>query len=204
MAASATGAIAKAPSVEQHVAVELVRPADAYLPAYVAALRAGWSADNLRGAAAARDELRQIETDPARFLASLHDPEARGDPITLPDGSQAARIPGYIRWIWDGDFCGSIGLRWVPGEKDVPPHVLGHVGYAVVPGKRGRGYAKAALQALLPEARAVGLEYIEMTTDPDNVASQKVMLANGAVLIERFIKPAQYGGKDGLRFRIYL
>lgn len=184
--------------------MELVRPADAHLPAYVAALRCGWSADNLRGAEAARDELLEIERDPARFLAGRHDPEARGDPITLPDGTRVARIPGYIRWMWDGEFCGSIGLRWLPGTNDLPAHVLGHIGYAVVPWKRGRGYAKAALQALLPEARALGLEYVEMTTDADNAASQRVMLANGAVLIEPFRKPAQYGGKEGLRFRIYL
>jgi predicted acetyltransferase len=106
--------------------------------------------------------------------------------------------------MWDGEFCGSIGLRWVPGQPDVPRHVLGHVGYAVVPWKRGRGYAKQALAAILPEAKALGLEYVEMTTDPDNLASQRVMLANGAVLIERFRKPPQYGGVDGLRYRITL
>ena len=82
--------------------------------------------------------------------------------------------------------------------------VLGHVGYTVVPWKRGRGYAKQALKAILLEAKTLGLEYVEMTTDPGNVASQKVMLANGAVLVEQFKKPAQYGGVDGLRFRIFL
>ena len=184
--------------------MQLVRPTREHLPSYVAALRTGWSADNVRGAAAANEELENIERDDAGFLEGLDDREARRGPITLPDGSKVPRIPGYIRWIWDGEFCGSIGLRWVPGQRDVPRHVLGHVGYSVVPWKRGRGYAKRALGALLPEAKALGLEYIEMTTDPDNFASQRVMLANGAVLIERFQKPPQYGGVDGLRYRIYL
>ena len=92
----------------------------------------------------------------------------------------------------------------MPGSQDVPPHVLGHVGYAVVPWKRGRGYAKQALEAILPEAKAIGLSYVEMITDPDNIASQRVMLAAGAVLAERFTKPEQYGGVEGLRFRIHL
>jgi predicted acetyltransferase len=48
----------------------------------------------------------------------------------------------------------------------------------------------------------VGLPYVEITTDPDNVASQRVIEANGGVLIEHFIKPPQFGGKPGLRFRI--
>jgi predicted acetyltransferase len=184
--------------------MELVQGTRDHLASYVAALRAGWSADNVRGAAAAQEELLRIEADPAAFLASLYDPEARGPLVTLPDGSKVRRIPGYRKWMWDGEFCGSIGLRWMPGTQTLPEHVLGHVGYAVVPWKQGRGYAKQALKAIRAEARALGLEYIEMTTDPDNIASQRVMLATGAVLIERFQKPAIYGGIDGLRYRLFL
>ena len=55
--------------------------------------------------------------------------------------------------MWDGEFCGSIGFRWQPGTSTLPPYVLGHIGYAVVPWKRGRGYATQALALLLPEAR---------------------------------------------------
>jgi predicted acetyltransferase len=184
--------------------MHLVQATSEHLASYLAALRTGWSADNVRGAVAAKEELERIEADANGYLASLYDPEGRCGPITLPDGSKVPRIPGYSKWMWDGEFCGAVGLRWVPGARDVPPYVLGHVGYAVVPWKRGRGYAKQALGAILPEAKTIGLEYVEMTTDPDNIASQRVMLANGAVLIERFKKPAQYGGVDGLRFRIYL
>ena len=38
--------------------------------------------------------------------------------------------------------------------------------------------------------------------DPDNVASRRVIEVNGGVLVERFQRPAQYGGTDALRFRI--
>jgi len=184
--------------------VELVHPTAVHLPSYVAALRTGWSADNVRGAVAAREELERIERDGGRFLAALHDREARGDPVTLPDGSQAARIPGYGMWLWDGEFCGSIGLRWVPGTTALPPHVLGHIGYAVVPWKQRRGYATRALALLLPEAKKEGLAFVELTTDPDNLASQQVIVSNGGVLVGRFRKPAQYGGVEGLRYRILL
>lgn len=54
----------------------------------------------------------------------------------------------------------------------------------------------------LERARNEGLDYVEITTDPDNVASRKVVEANGGVLTERFRKPPQYGGSEGLRFRI--
>jgi len=184
--------------------MELVQGTRDHLTSYVAALRAGWSADNVRGATAAQEELLRIEADPDAFLASLHDPEARGPPVTLPDGSRVRRIPGYRKWMWDGEFCGSIGLRWLPGAQDLPEHVLGHVGYAVVPWKQGRGYAKQALRTIAVEAGALGLKHIDLTTDPANIASQRVMVACGAVLVERFRKPAAYGGTDGLRFRLVL
>lgn len=175
-----------------------------HLPSYIAALERGWSADNLRGEAAAREELERISRDARGFVDQLEDREARGGDITLPDGSKVARLPGYRRWLWDGEFCGSIGFRWQPGTEALPPHVLGHVGYAVVPWRQRRGYATQALRDLLPEVRKEGLAWVDLTTDPSNVASQRVITANGGVLVERFVKPAQYGFADGLRFRIAL
>jgi predicted acetyltransferase len=187
----------------------LVRPAAEHLPDYVAALQRGWSADTIRGAAAAQEELVRIEADAAAFLAVMDDPEARGPLVTLPDGSKVPRIPGLRRWIWDetpdgGGFVGSINFRWMKGGAPLPPHVLGHIGYAVVPWKQGRGHATRALGLLLPLARAQGQTHVELTTDPDNLASQRVITANGGVLVERFVKDAVYGGKPGLRYRIDL
>lgn len=184
--------------------MELVRPGDMHLASYVDALTRGWSSDNLRGSAVAAEELERIENDRAGFLAGLDDREAKGPPITLPDGSTAARLPGFQRWMWDGEFAGSIGLRWRRGTTALPPHCLGHIGYAVVPWKQRRGYATRALRLLLPLARQEGLPFVEITTDIDNFASQRVILANGGVLAEEFIKPAAFGGKPGFRYRIHL
>ncbi|MFL6590389.1 MAG: GNAT family N-acetyltransferase [Chthoniobacterales bacterium] len=184
--------------------MELVRPAREHLPSYVAALERGWSADNERGIAAASEELCRIRADAGAFLTSMEDREAKGGSVTLPDGSMAIRLPGFRRWLWDGEFCGSIGLRWQPGTAELPPYCLGHIGYAVVPWKQRLGYAKLALSLMLPEARAVGLPYVEITTDPGNIASQRVIEGNGGILVERFVKPPQFGCKPGLRFRITL
>jgi predicted acetyltransferase len=186
--------------------IELVIPSESYLPEYVAALRRGWSADNIRGAEAAKEELVKIEHDPRGFVQTkADDREAKGGPVKLPDGSNVQRLPGFVRWIWDGEFCGSIGFRWQPGTPSLPPHVLGHIGFAIVPWKREKGYATKALALMLEEARAGGLPYVELTSDPENRASQKVILANGGILIERFQKPQQYGlGQEGLRYRIML
>ena len=130
-------------------AMKLVWPSLEYLPSYVAALERGWSPDNVRGQIAAREELVRIAADAHAFLASLVDREAAGDPITLLDGTKVPRLPGYRRWLWDGEFCGSIGFRWQRGTEALPAHCLGHIGYAVVPWKRGRGYATRALGEML-------------------------------------------------------
>ena len=174
--------------------MQLVPPSLDRLPSYVAALERGWSPDNIKGATGSIEELAHIEKDPRSFVESLTDREAKGPPIVLPDGSSAARLPGFRLWLWDTEFCGSISLRWQPDTSKLPPHVLGHVGYAVVPWKEGRGYAKLALKLMLEHARAQGLEYVEITTDPNNVPSRRVIEVNGGVLIGRFQRPAQYGG----------
>ena len=184
--------------------MQLIWPSIERLPAYAAALERGWSPDNVREEAAAREQLARIAADAEGFVASLVDREAKGAPVTLPDGSSVPRLPGYQRWMWDGEFCGAIGFRWQPGTSELPPHCLGHVGYAVVPWKRGQGHATQALKLLLPEAKREGLRYVEITTDPENIASQRVIESNGGVLVERFVKPAQYGHSNGLRYRIFL
>ncbi len=137
------------------------------------------------------------------FLAALEDRDAMGPMVKLPDGSMVKRLPGFRRWMWDAEFCGSISLRWQPGTAELPPHCLGHIGYAVVPWMQRQGIATQALRCLLPEAWAIGLRFVEITTDLDNVASQRVVEANGGVLVEEFIKPPQFGSKPGLRYRIY-
>lgn len=184
--------------------MQIVRPAVEHLPGYIAALEQGWSPDNLGGEAAARREWGAVRADPAAYLEKLIDREAKGPPIALPDGSTVARLPSVQFWLWDGEFCGAIGLRWQPGTSELPAHVPGHIGYAVVPWKRRRGYATRALAQLLPVARQEGLPHVELTTDADNVASQRVIEANGGALVGHFVKPPALGSASGLRYRIQI
>jgi len=180
----------------------LVWPALQYLPSYRAALERGWLPDNLRDSAAAQAELARIAADADAFVTSLVDKEAAGAPITLPDGTTVPRLPGYRWWLWDGEVCGSIGLRWQRGTEALPPYCLGHIGYSVAPWKQRRGYATRALREVLLEAKVVGLRFVEITTDPDNVASRRVIEANDGVLVEEFVTPSFLGGVRKLRYRV--
>ena len=96
----------------------------------------------MRGTAAAQEELLRIEAI-QMLLASLHDPEAggAGHVAGSVQGAPHSRLPEVDV---GRRFCGSI-MRWMPGTKEPPVDVLGHVGDAVVPWKKGRGYAKQAL-----------------------------------------------------------
>ena len=183
---------------------DLITPGLEHLPDYAAALERGWSADNLRGRSAAEEELALIATDPAGFLAGLDDPLGLGPPIPLADGRTMRRLPGLRRWIWDEGFCGVVGLRWQPGTAALPPHVMGHIGYAVVPWRAGQGHASAGLALMLPVARGLGLPYVELTAQETNPASIRVIEKNGGRLVERFAEPIHHGGAEVLRFRIEL
>ena len=159
----------------------------------------------MRGKAAADEELERIASDPEGFLALLDNPEGIGPPIRRVDGSEAPRLPSVRRWIWGDGFCGSIGFRWSPGGSALPAWFsYGHIGYAVPPWKRGRGFATEALSLMLPLARLRGLQWIELTTDVDNPASQRVVEKNGGKIVAQEDGGALHAGAAILRWRIDL
>jgi predicted acetyltransferase len=180
--------------------MQLVWPAPEYLRSYREALRRGWSPNNMR-AQVAEEELAAISKDPDAFFREMVNFDGGGRGVTLPDGTVVPRLPGYRKWMWDGEFCGSIQLRW-SASGELPEYCLGHIGYSVVPWKQRRGYATRALGLIAAEARTRGLPHVEITTTPANVASQKVIVANGGVLVEQFEKLASLGGGPEVRYRI--
>lgn len=178
--------------------LRLLEPSLDLLPGYTAALERGWSPNNVRDVSA--EHLSEIRADATSFLASLL---SQTGTVKLPDGTEIPKRPSCVRWMWDGEFCGQIGLRWQPGSDTLPSYVLGHFGYAMVPWKRGRGYATEALRQMLDVAREVGLRSVEITTDQGNTASIRVIQANGGRFVEEFVEP-HYGDDVRLRYRIDL
>lgn len=185
--------------------MELLTPRLDLLAHYLDALERGWSPNNIDSERHRLRELRQIASDPSLFVQHLTDPEAKAGEVQLPDGSYVPRLPGIRKWMWDGRFCGTIGLRWAKGTQDLPPHLMGHIGFSVVPWKQGCGYAAKAVRQIMPAARDVGLRWLTITADEDNLPSRKTIENAGAKLLGAFPKPAAYDdGKPILWYRIDL
>ncbi|MEP3046180.1 MAG: GNAT family N-acetyltransferase [Roseibium sp.] len=183
--------------------MKLLKPSIDHLPAYLSALDKGWSPDNLRPEAA-QEQIAAISKDAEAFVSTLDNPTASGGPIVLPDGSKVPRLPSIRRWIWDDAFCGHISFRWKPGTDDLPPTCSGHIGYAVVPWRQGEGLASEALIAILPEAKAVGLTYVQVTTSPDNPASVRVIEKAGGTMVRAYTADGALGGHEILEYKIAL
>jgi predicted acetyltransferase len=117
-------------------------------------------------------------SDPAVFAEYCAYSKALEDPAT---GRPPSWVPGTYLWMVDDDeVVGRISLR-----HELTPWLLevgGHIGYAVRPGARRRGYATLALSLMCTIASDRGIDPALVTCDQDNVASRKVIENNGGVL----------------------
>ena len=87
-------------------------------------------------------------------------------------------VPSTIFWWIAGEhYLGTLVLRHE--LTDPLTAIGGHIGYHVVAPWRRQGHATRMLEAGLVQARSVGLTAVLLTCDPDNIASQRVILANG-------------------------
>ena len=99
------------------------------------------------------------------------------DGIDLPDGFvEHAELVAVV----DGDIVGRTSVRFVLNE--FLRTIGGHIGYAVRPAFRRRGYATEILRQSLDIARARGISPVLVTCDVDNIGSRRVIEANSGVL----------------------
>lgn len=80
----------------------------------------------------------------------------------------------------DGHLVGRLSVRHE--LNDYLREIAGHIGYAVRPAFRRRGYAIAILRHGVGVARSLGLDRVLVTCDDDNVASAAVIERCGGVL----------------------
>lgn len=65
----------------------------------------------------------------------------------------------------------------------------GHIGYAIRPSERRKGYATSMLKAILPYCKQLGLEKLLISCIDGNIGSEKVILKNGGVYESTVCEP---------------
>ncbi|WAC21395.1 GNAT family N-acetyltransferase [Luteolibacter sp. SL250] len=122
-----------------------------------------------------------------------------------PDNAPEGFVAGYHFVIRDarGREAGHINLRI--GSTPHVTFVAGHVGYEILPGRRGHRYAEKACRALAPWAATFPIGLI-ITTDPDNHASIRTIGNLGARFIDEVDVPPDdpHFLRGSLRKRRYL
>ncbi len=155
--------------------VELIRP-DVGRHAEWLAMVEEFGRDRIDGGAMGSRTVDQLR-DPDAFAAwvgMLLDHE-RGE--NLPD----ELVASTTRWVdVDGRLVGFVSVRHELNE--FLRELGGHIGYAIRPSERQRGYATAATALALDECRRLGIHRVLVTCDDDNVASARVIERNGGVL----------------------
>ena len=104
--------------------------------------------------------------------------QAETDPL-------AGMVPASRFWLVGAD-------RRYLGDVDVRRHLNealcrfgGHIGYKIRPSERRKGYGKLICRLGIEEARKLGIGDILITCDDDNIASCKIIEANGGFLQDK-------------------
>ena len=116
--------------------------------------------------------LKQIE-NPYEYIQKCIDYEKEE---TLPEGRVIATQFMFVR-EQDNKLVGMIQVRHY--FNDYLSKYGGHIGYSVRPNERRKGYGKQMLAAVLPYCKEIGLDIVLITCLEDNIASEKIILANG-------------------------
>src|SRR5262245_1554412 len=137
-----------------------------------------------------------------RWLAFVPQPYTEADARFYIEDCLASgedRTPFAIADSATGDVIGSIEMR-------VNRLRTGHVGYWLAPEARGRGLMTEALRALSSMAfEELGLGRVELVTDPDNIASQRVAEKAGftrEATLRSILVSRDGGRRDGVMFSL--
>lgn len=97
-------------------------------------------------------------------------------------------VPSSTFWLIDkGKWVGHCNIRHCLNPRLTESG--GHIGYAIHPEERHKGYGRKILELALKKARGLGLGRVLVTCKAENTASRKIIEANNGILEdERTVK----------------
>ena len=97
---------------------------------------------------------------------------------------QEGRVPSSVYFLIDDDkIIGHLSIRHHINNPFLSTYG-GHIGYAIKPSERRKGYATILLYKALEKCRELGLEDVLVTCKEDNIGSAKTIEKNHGVLKE--------------------
>jgi len=177
--------------------IRLELPSDKYKDSYIAAVIENQN-NPIRNQSDAHYDNIDIEKAKADFYGYVVLPKLdKMDKDKIP----VDRVPGTEYWIIDKDgYAGRISLRHYLNEA--LKNDAGHIGYDVIPGKRGRGYAKEALLLALEKAREKEIDEVILACFTDYTPSRKVIENAMQIMGGRVIKNYESDGKENIQFAV--
>jgi len=96
----------------------------------------------------------------------------------------AGRVPTTFYWLVSGEhFIGEVELRHrLTAELE---RFGGHMGYRIRPSQRRKGYGRLICRLGIEKACQLGIHDLLITCDEDNIASRRIIEANGGILQKR-------------------
>lgn len=115
--------------------------------------------------------------DPTDFPALLEEHNRLAKGTDLPEGCVRSDL---LVAEYEGRIVGRVSIRYeLTGFLRV---VGGHIGYAVLPDERRRGFAREILRLSLERLRESGVHKVLVTCSDDNVASRRIIEGAGGIL----------------------
>ncbi|BDP42819.1 GNAT family N-acetyltransferase [Deinococcus aetherius] len=156
---------------------ELVRPSERYKTSFIEAVREAQASGSGLGDTLTW-EVGDLEADFGAFLTHLR----RFEPPNVPP---EGFVNSEYLWLVEGEtYLGRVSIRHSLNER--LREFGGHIGYEVRPSARRQGHATLMLRLALDRARELGLTRVLVSCDVDNLASRRVIEANGGKLEGEF------------------
>lgn len=106
----------------------------------------------------------------------------RQDEMSRGQGLEPWMVPQTTYWLYVNDRPVGYGKVRHHLTEDLR-NGAGHIGYAVAPLERNKGYGKTLLRLLLHRAKGLGIEVALLSVEKDNLPSLQVVEENHGVFL---------------------